>query len=96
MHANKWLLFNGFFCDVDAHLRVLLNKTDLVEPEDKAAAMSAIASINAFAEVIETERSRAPVAQVSSRRRARSSRYLCVVPLSSGSARRPLWKSTPV
>lgn len=43
---------------------ILLNKTDLVNQEEKDALKSRIKSINNFANVIETERSRAPLDKV--------------------------------
>jgi G3E family GTPase len=44
--------------------KILLNKVDLVSIEDKEALKARLASINKFATVIETERSRAPLDQI--------------------------------
>lgn len=44
--------------------KILLNKVDLVSMEDKEALKARLASINKFATVIETERSRAPLDQI--------------------------------
>jgi G3E family GTPase len=44
--------------------KILLNKIDLVTPEQKEALKARLKSINQFAQVIETERSRAPLDQI--------------------------------
>ena len=44
--------------------KILLNKVDLVTTEEKDALKERLASINKFATVIETERSRAPLEQI--------------------------------
>jgi len=44
--------------------KILLNKIDLVSPEDKDKLKARLASINKFATVIETERSRAPLDKI--------------------------------
>mmetsp|Transcript_16467 Transcript_16467/g.24656 ORF Transcript_16467/g.24656 Transcript_16467/m.24656 type:complete len:350 (+) Transcript_16467:163-1212(+) len=44
--------------------RILLNKVDLVSAEEKEAVKTRLASLNQFAKVIETERSRAPLDQI--------------------------------
>lgn len=44
--------------------KILLNKVDLVTPEEKKSLIERLAKINKFAKVIETERSRAPLDQI--------------------------------
>mmetsp|Transcript_702 Transcript_702/g.2063 ORF Transcript_702/g.2063 Transcript_702/m.2063 type:complete len:350 (-) Transcript_702:46-1095(-) len=44
--------------------KILLNKVDLVSPEEKAAIRARIAAINNFAEVIECERSRVDLSKI--------------------------------
>ena len=44
--------------------KILLNKVDLVTPEQKAALIKRLRNINNFAQVIETERSRAPLDKI--------------------------------
>jgi len=44
--------------------KILLNKVDLVTPEEKKSLIERLANINKFAKVIETERSRAPLDQI--------------------------------
>ena len=44
--------------------KILLNKLDLVTPEEKMRVKTRIQSINKFAEIIETERSRAPLDKI--------------------------------
>ncbi len=44
--------------------KILLNKIDLVKPEEKAALEERIRTINKFATIIETERSRAPLDRI--------------------------------
>ena len=44
--------------------KILLNKIDLVTPEEKAALEKRLRTINKFATVIETERSRAPLDKI--------------------------------
>lgn len=44
--------------------KILLNKVDLVTPEEKKALIQRLKNINNFAAVIETERSRAPLDQI--------------------------------
>ena len=44
--------------------KILLNKVDLVTPEEKDTLKKRLAVINKFATVIETERSRAPLDQI--------------------------------
>jgi len=44
--------------------KILLNKTDLVSAEEKEEVKARLRSINKFAEIIETERSRAPLEKI--------------------------------
>jgi G3E family GTPase len=44
--------------------RILLNKTDLVTAAELLSVRERISSINAFAEIIETKHSKAPLKQV--------------------------------
>jgi G3E family GTPase len=44
--------------------KILLNKIDLVKPDEKSALETRIRSINKFATIIETERSRAPLDKI--------------------------------
>ncbi len=44
--------------------KILLNKVDLVTPEEKKALIDRLSRINNFAQVIETERSRAPLDKI--------------------------------
>ena len=44
--------------------KILLNKIDLVSPEEKKNVLDRLASINKFAKVIETTKSRAPLDQI--------------------------------
>lgn len=44
--------------------KILLNKVDLVTPEEKEMVKARLATINQFATVIETEKSRAPLGQI--------------------------------
>ena len=44
--------------------KILLNKIDLVKEEEKVALEERIRSINKFASIIETERSRAPLDRI--------------------------------
>ena len=44
--------------------KILLNKTDLVTPEEKDRVKDRLTSLNKFAEIIETERSRAPLEKI--------------------------------
>ncbi|KAG5180398.1 CobW/HypB/UreG, nucleotide-binding domain-containing protein [Tribonema minus] len=44
--------------------RILLNKTDLVSKEELELAKKHISQVNAFAEIIETQKSRAPIKQL--------------------------------